>query len=133
MRPGAAKFVRSVTLAAFSIILSNASDVEPVSDLHQLCASLHPTARQQLLVQLGGGTAASGDDFLQAPALQRLCVRGTGLFSVMNTANHSCVPSAVVASSATDHTLSLYAGRPLRADDELSISCALLLVFSVDI
>jgi hypothetical protein len=49
-------------------------------------------------------------------------LRGTGLYSVINTANHSCAPNAAAASTTIDHSLALIAQSAVRGGEEITIA-----------
>ena len=79
-------------------IRRNASELAPVSDLHLLLASSTSAVRAALLWQLDGIVRSDVDvaDLTTIVSLQRLCVRGTGLFATLNCANHSCEPNGEI-------------------------------------
>jgi tetratricopeptide (TPR) repeat protein len=102
------------------ILLSNSSELNPVTMLHLLLAQTEPQERRALLRR--AGFAAHVENIVEIPELKALCLRGTGLYAVINTANHSCAPNAAAASTTVDHSLALIAQSAVRGGDEITIS-----------
>jgi hypothetical protein len=102
------------------ILLSNSSGLNPVTMLHLLLAQTEPQERRALLRR--AGLSAHLENIVDIPELQALCLRGTGLYAVINTANHSCAPNAAAASTTIDHSLSLIAQAALRGGEEITIA-----------
>lgn len=102
------------------ILLSNSSGLNPVTMLHLLLAQTEPQERRALLRR--AGLAAHLENIVDIPELQALCLRGTGLYAVINTANHSCAPNAAAASTTIDHSLALIAQAAIRGGEEITIS-----------
>jgi tetratricopeptide (TPR) repeat protein len=102
------------------ILLSNSSELNPVTMLHLLLAQTEPQERRALLRR--AGYAAHLENIVDIPELKALCLRGTGLYSVINTANHSCAPNAAAASTTIDHSLALIAQSAVRGGEEITIA-----------
>lgn len=102
------------------ILLSNSSELNPVTMLHLLLAQTEPQERRALLRR--AGFAAHLEDIVDIPELKALCLRGTGLYAVINTANHSCAPNAAAASTTIDHSLALIAQSTVRGGEEITIA-----------
>jgi hypothetical protein len=108
-----------------AVLLLNASTVNPLSVAATALGALDAERRFALLRQLDAQLDERfkhADQFLECEPLRRLCVVGTGLYRVINVANHSCRPSAVVGCGNTHHQLSLVAARSIAAGDEITIS-----------
>jgi SET domain-containing protein len=61
-------------------------------------------------------------EFSQSAFMNNLCISGTGLYSVANTMNHSCLPNVAITCSTNSDEVSVLALTQIKAGDELLIS-----------
>jgi len=102
-------------------ILRNAQALNPVSDLHNYLNSI-PPEDQFKIVNEYDPQVPSPMDFISSDFMKSLCIEGTGLFSIANSMNHSCFPNVVSSSSNNNHSVSLFALRSIKKNEELFIS-----------
>eukprot|EP01121_Diplochlamys_sp_Union-15-3_P016522 TRINITY_DN5635_c0_g1_i1.p1 TRINITY_DN5635_c0_g1~~TRINITY_DN5635_c0_g1_i1.p1 ORF type:complete len:219 (+),score=19.22 TRINITY_DN5635_c0_g1_i1:510-1166(+) len=102
------------------MILRNTQRLNPVSNFHLYLNGL-PEAEQYRVVSTHTKDITPSD-FIQTDYMQQLCISGTGMFSLGNSMNHSCIPNVISASCGNDCRITMVASRSIKKGEELFLS-----------
>jgi len=103
-------------------ILRNAQELFPVSDLHVYLNSLAPSRQQEFVDRWPETEIKSPLDFVESKYMTDKCIKGTGMFLIANSTNHSCSPNVASTSSTNNYHVTMIAKKNIKKGEELTIS-----------